>query len=146
MFRTYRGRRFSDFYSPWEKYFNRFFSDEGVDVNLWTKWTIEGTPQITNRSLVYTTELKNDNEGPYVITVEVPGVPKEDIKVEHEHGALTITAGKKGSLILTLPNYVLDRGNFQAEAKIENGLLTITAVVHTAGVQYILTKQVIKIM
>lgn len=45
-------------------------------------------------SVIYTRSTMNTKEGGYQILVEMPGVPKENIKVEVEDGLLVIE-GKK---------------------------------------------------
>lgn len=83
-----------------------------------------------------------DNEEAFIIEAELPGVAKEEVEVDYKNGLLTIKVEKEAIKEEELPKYAhrerrqesLQRSfNMKGinreglEAKLENGILTITA-------------------
>jgi len=122
---------------PFGSMFDEFFSD------MWTRpmWM---APRAAETPSVVRARMDVVDKGPsYVITVDMPGVKKEDINVSVEGARVAITAEtvyetpvKEGEKLLhterfaasyarsfELPTEVTD---MEAEAVFENGVLTLT--------------------
>ena len=69
----------------------------------------------------------NEKEGVYQMDVNVAGYKKEDISVEASENSITVTAEnqKRGKAAKTF--YVPDIDSGRIEAKLEDGILTVTA-------------------
>jgi HSP20 family protein len=123
---------------PFGSMFDDFFSD------MWTRPTWMTMPRLAETPSVVRARMDVVDKGPsYVITVDMPGVKKEDINVSIEGSRIAITAEtvyenpvKEGEKLLhterfaasyarsfELPTEVTETG---AEAVFENGVLTLT--------------------
>jgi len=123
---------------PFGSMFDEFFSD------MWTRPTWMALPRLAETPSVMRARMDVVDKGPsYVITVDMPGVKKEDINVSIEGPRVAITAEtvyetpvKEGEKLLhterfaasyarsfELPSDVTEDG---AEAVFENGVLTLT--------------------
>jgi HSP20 family protein len=124
---------------------NPYSINRVTDFDEWFRHPLAGLPSLSsffnNLSEVFpgvagdklAVDVNEDKDN-YFASFEVPGVKKEDVKIELNDGLLTITAEKRGkdgekesSVSLTRSVSLPDGVNAEAiAAKLEDGILTVT--------------------
>jgi HSP20 family protein len=120
---------------------NPFSLNRVSDFDEWFRHPLAGLPSlsnfISNLGEVFPDRLAVDvheDKDNYFASFEVPGVKKEDVKIELNNGLLTVSAEKRekdgekeSSYSLTRAVSVPDGVNAEAiAAKLEDGILTVT--------------------
>lgn len=117
-------RRMRDLKGDMDRLFDEFFGEDG---------------SLTNRGDVQARTSIEDKPGAYIVTVEMPGVKKEEIKISYKNERLYLTAEKKR--VETDTVYLKDERQFghvarsldipmeilsdQIEAEFTDGILTV---------------------
>jgi len=117
-----------DFYNMFDNFFNEdFFGRRGMNPSL--------------RNASFKIDVKNEDKA-YVIEAEMPGVKKEEVKLDYEESQLIIGVDKQEEIKKDQSNYIhrerrntsMKRGIYlkdidvqKIEAKLEEGILKIVA-------------------
>lgn len=104
-------------------FFNRPTIFDFFNENFWRDGLLDNSSWRMNAS-----ELSED-ENNYVLTMDMPGIEKKDLKVNYENGYLNITAKtseKNNSRSYSEVRYIGDIETKNLDAVLKNGILTIT--------------------
>ena len=112
----------------------------------------DGIPKVANPMSIMKTDIYKDNDGNYIVEIDVPGIKKEDIKVSILDGELNVSAERH---VKEDRNYLLNERKCSVNrtfklnesvtkndisAHVDNGVLTIKVnkkVVSTDSREYI---------